>query len=104
MKLFGPYTRFALRFRWFFLTITILGAVILGYFGTKIRTNFSPDALFLSDDHEMELVDKMKETFGESTNAIYVLYTDPNLFTPEDRKSTRLNSSHTDISRMPSSA
>ena len=25
-------------------------------------------------------------------------------FTPSDRKSTRLNSSHTDISRMPSSA
>ena len=28
----------------------------------------------------------------------------PTGMTPEDRKSTRLNSSHTDISRMPSSA
>ena len=31
-------------------------------------------------------------------------YRDPNLENTRDRKSTRLNSSHTDISRMPSSA
>ena len=43
---------------------------------------------------------------GAATNPGFVLFSDPtNDATAKiDRKSTRLNSSHTDISRMPSSA
>ena len=43
--------------------------------------------------------------FATSNKTFGIYYPDANAFTVEvDRKSTRLNSSHTDISRMPSSA
>ena len=44
------------------------------------------------------------EYFNEVTYARYNTWTGELLLRTEDRKSTRLNSSHTDISRMPSSA
>ena len=43
-------------------------------------------------------VEMDRESYGRSS------FLDSRIVTSQDRKSTRLNSSHTDISRMPSSA
>ena len=51
------------------------------------------------DDDVIELADPPRFTFGERVVSRTTIRNDGT-----DRKSTRLNSSHTDISRMPSSA
>mgnify|MGYP003338260787 CR=1 FL=1 len=50
------------------------------------------------EKHKQELADKL-QAYNIDQSGIYQYDTKP-----IDRKSTRLNSSHTDISRMPSSA
>ena len=50
-------------------------------------------------NHELYLQHKKELKFNPDN-----FYCNSNYWDKEDRKSTRLNSSHTDISRMPSSA
>ena len=57
----------------------------------------------IGQDEKSRLIRKLTDTAVEITKVPadkYVVFIDEF----EDRKSTRLNSSHTDISRMPSSA
>ena len=46
----------------------------------------------------------LEEWTADTASAVIDLSGPDGQLMPEDRKSTRLNSSHTDISRMPSSA
>ena len=46
----------------------------------------------------------LMENSGNATGAVFPAWLLPGVWAAADRKSTRLNSSHTDISRMPSSA
>ena len=57
----------------------------------------SENALLNFNEKQRLVTEILNETFG--LGPLEVLLSDP-----QDRKSTRLNSSHTDISRMPSSA
>ena len=62
----------------------------------------SPADVFLAQDPASLGTVALAELFAVLPTAI--LDTVPPRFSDRDRKSTRLNSSHTDISRMPSSA
>ena len=53
---------------------------------------------------EIGLADIARTSLDVKTNAYFLLSADQTMGRFPDRKSTRLNSSHTDISRMPSSA
>ena len=68
----------------------------------KLQALVAPsEAIFLDAKTEAELAELPDEDAQELLESIGL--TEPGL-TTLDRKSTRLNSSHTDISRMPSSA
>ena len=59
-------------------------------------------------EHLKEKIDKLKidckEAYKTGDDILWEKLKKKKLKIKEDRKSTRLNSSHTDISRMPSSA
>ena len=69
----------------------------------------SPGNLYFHYDNKEEILEELFKRMAKDTYAIW-RPTRTNKVTPlefineKDRKSTRLNSSHTDISRMPSSA
>ena len=69
--------------------------VVYGLEGTsyKAATMFSIQKLFAKDDKFFQLLEASAEESRASVQAL-----------KEDRKSTRLNSSHVSLSRMPSSA
>ena len=67
------------------------------YEKNMIKDTLTPEQLL---QREEELKNKPKELTDEEKNHIKTR----DYITKVDRKSTRLNSSHTDISRMPSSA
>ena len=54
------------------------------------------------DDNTVEQIEKKQETIDKYDPILIKEFLDQHVI--GDRKSTRLNSSHTDISRMPSSA
>ena len=81
---------------WKELLLLMLGAFI-GSYGKII------DYWFSDTDKDKMLVQKMDEEDGVSMSHTNDMKETNKPVTP-DRKSTRLNSSHTDISRMPSSA
>ena len=99
-------------------TKEIRNIVLLGNSGSG-KTTFAEAMLFNGGIIDRRGEVELKNTASdynpieqENMNSIFstILYTETNghkinlIDTPGDRKSTRLNSSHTDISRMPSSA
>ena len=76
--------------------------------GSKAAAKISPKALAISADASQEADwERVARTVDEHFGRADILVNNAGIYfaTPiEDRKSTRLNSSHTDISRMPSSA
>ena len=62
---------------------------------TKVEATFDGDTVWLSQEQMGELFQRDKSMISRHIR---------NIFTEGDRKSTRLNSSHSGQSRMPSSA
>ena len=64
----------------------------------------SREFVTLQPKESLSTLSKAKVTISNYLGGQYFLTVDEILLTEEDRKSTRLNSSHSDLSRMPSSA
>ena len=90
---------------WYF-AVTLL---ILLIFSAGIYTSMR-HLLFRAVDNELRIVvDSIQSSYDPATKKFKIIEKDIEKIDPfteyyVDRKSTRLNSSHTDISRMPSSA
>ena len=86
-------------------SVCLIGEVNTGKstLANRIAVDFTGKEEFNASEipHETREIEKLEHVnFQVGKNRLEVTLVD----TPGDRKSTRLNSSHTDISRMPSSA
>ena len=70
----------------------------------KIRHTQNTEGRVAAAREALGIAHKYLDTFEKEATALYAAATDDNKFFEIDRKSTRLNSSHIPLSRMPSSA
>ena len=95
--------RLVSRHPWAVLLAWLLAAALSLPFAARAPAALTADpAGGLKDSEATRVTDLLRDRFGERDTNTVVLVTRSQ--PPLDRKSTRLNSSHTDISRMPSSA
>ena len=87
------------------LTIILLMGVIIGFYLRQARINQLTEALKRSQQRQDELQSDHQQRLQEATRQLQQDYAAQLAEKIEiDRKSTRLNSSHSSVSRMPSSA